>query len=616
MKKIITFCLFCPIFRVFSQINPAITTLGQLLDSVHTIVERQHMVGLMLGITTRNAVIFSGGFGFADLSSNRPVTGQTLFRMGSVTKSFVAVGILQLAAAGKLQLNQKLRDIAPEVHFTNPWEGRHPIRLIDLLEHTTGFDDMKMNEMYSLDRKDYSDEEMMQFQRHSMVCRWQPGERQSYCNVNYVILGYIIKKITGLEYGQYLKDSILSPLGMSHSNFNLYSKYPDLDVKEYVAPGGKVAEVPSVTALTGPAASLWSSSDDMIQFMQFYLNNGMPLLSENTMAQMEQPRSSLAARSGLNSGYAIGNEEGHYYNRYPWRGHEGIVGTCNSLYLYNRTLGLGFVLSCNGNSSIQPIENLVADFLERNQPNPKLPDPEPLDPSAIQPYLGLYQNAAPRYNLLRFVDMFTLTKVEINDKAVCLNEFGHKTALIPTAPLTFKKENANRPTIVFAKNDAGEPVIIIDGVYCEQVNTFWAYTKIVIILVAILFIIISIFLPVVALINALRKKLTRSTLPLYFLPLLSLSALAWAMTNFSKVQAESYLLYQLREVSTRSLAIFAGTLLFGLLVAVNFVLVSKALSSFKSGFAKWYLLITALSFMLITLILLCNGWLGLRTWAL
>jgi len=76
---------------------------------------------------------------------------------------------------------------------------------------------------------------------------------------------------------------------MSHSNFYLYSKYPDLDVKEYVAPGGKVAEVPSVTALTGPAASLWSSSDDMIQFLQFYLNNGMPLLSENTMAQMEQP---------------------------------------------------------------------------------------------------------------------------------------------------------------------------------------------------------------------------------------------------------------------------------------------------------------------------------------
>jgi CubicO group peptidase (beta-lactamase class C family) len=616
MKKIIFLLLFCPIYRVFPQTNPPITSLRQLLDSIHTIVQQQHMVGLMLGITTKNSVIFSGGFGFADLSSNRPVTGQTLFRMGSVTKSFVAVGILQLAEAGKLKLNQKLRDIAPEVPFTNPWEGSHPIRIIDLLEHTTGFDDMKLNEMYTLEKKDYSDKEMMQFQRHSMVCRWQPGERQSYCNVNYVILGYIIQKITGLEYGQYLKDAILIPLRMSHSNFNLYSKYPDLDVKEYVAPGGKVAEVPSVTALMGPAASLWSSSDDMIHFLQFYLNNGMPLLSENSLAQMEQPHSSLAARAGLHSGYAIGNEEGHYYNRYPWRGHEGIIGTCNSLYLYNRTLGLGFVLSCNGNSSIQPIENLVADFLERNQPDQKFPNPKPLDPSAIQPYLGLYQNAAPRYDLLSFMDMFTLTKVEITDKAVCLNEFGNKTKVIPTGPLTFKKENANKPTIVFAKNATGEPVIIIDGVYCEQVNTFWAYTKIAIILIALLFIIISIFLPLVALISALRKKLTKSTLPLYFLPLLSLSALIWAMTNFSKVQAESYLLYQLREVSTRSLAIFAGTLLFGLLTTVNLALVIKAFSSFKSGFAKWYLLVTAMSFMLITIILLCSGWFGLRTWAM
>src|ERR1700722_4311936 len=102
MKKIITFFLFCPIYRVFSQTNPPITSLAHLLDSVHRVVERQHMVGLMLGITTRKAVIFSGGFGFADLSSNRPVSGQTLFRMGSITKSFVAIGILQLVAAGKL----------------------------------------------------------------------------------------------------------------------------------------------------------------------------------------------------------------------------------------------------------------------------------------------------------------------------------------------------------------------------------------------------------------------------------------------------------------------------------------------------------------------------------
>jgi CubicO group peptidase (beta-lactamase class C family) len=606
IKKIAPFLMLLLPNCLFAQ-SKAPATLKQLTDSINAIVTRQHMVGLMLGITSRDSTIFSGGFGYADLSAKRKVGGQTLFRMGSITKSFMALAILQLAKEGALRLDEKLSDIAPEAPFHNPWERDHPVRIINLLEHTTGFDDIKLNEMYTLDRKDYSNKEMMLMQAHSMTCRWAPGERESYCNVNYVILGYLIKKITGMEYGQYLKLKLLVPLGMNHSNFDLYPKNLNFDVKEYIAPGGQVKQVPSVTVLIGPAASLWSSSDDMLKLIRYLIKNGLP---------METPSSSLAARSGLTSGYALANEDGHYYNKYSWRGHEGIVGTCNSHYLYNRELGLGFVLSCNGNSSIQPIENLVSDFLERNQPNQKFPEPKLLDQAAIQPYQGLYQSAAPRYALLSLMDMFALTKVELTGKTINLNEFGHQTKLILIGRLTFKKENANTPTIVFTKNESGKPVIIIDGVYCQQVNEFWAYAKITVLLIAILFIVSSIFLPITALVAARRKKLTEPKLPLYLLPVLSISALAWAMVNFSKVQAESYLLYQLREVSSRSLAIFAGTLLFGILTTINLVWIIKAFHSFHSSFSKCYFLITAGSFTLVTIILLCNGWIGLCTWAI
>jgi len=616
MKKIaICFFLVFPV-HLFAQANKPLTTLKQLTDSIGTIVQQRHMTGLMLGITTRDSTLFSGGFGYADLQDKRKVNGQTLFRMGSITKSFVALAILQLAKEGALSLDEKLSDIAPEVPVHNPWEKNHPVRIINLLEHTTGFDDMKLNEMYTLERKDYSNKEMMLMQAHSMICRWPPGERQTYCNVNYVILGYVIKKITGMEYGQYLKEKMLTPLGMLNSNFDLYPKNAGLDVKEYIAPGGRVKLVPSVTVLIGPAASLWSSADDMLKFIRFFLENGNPLLKESSIETMETPRSSLAARAGLKSGYAIANEDGHYYNKYSWRGHEGIVGTCNSHYLYNRELGLGFVLSCNGNSSIQQIEYLVADFLERNKPNQKFPAPKALDQQAIGSYLGLYQNAAPRYDLLALTDMLMLTKVELNGADINLNEWGNKTKLIPTGLLTFKQENANTPTVVFTKNDVGEPVMIVDGVYCKQVNPLWAYTKLAIILLALLLSLTSLSLPLVALIFGVIGKLDGYKLHLYLLPLFSLLALAWAIVNFSKVQAESYLLYQLREVNPRSLAIFAGTLLFWLLSTANMVFMIKAFNTFRSRFTAWYLLFTALSFMLITIILLFNGWIGLRTWAM
>jgi len=354
----------------------------------------------------------------------------------------------------------------------------------------------------------------------------------------------------------------------------------------------------------------------MVKFLRFFLRNGKPLLKSGSLQTMETPNSSLAARSGLASGYAIANEDGHYYNKYNWRGHEGIVGTCNSHYLYNRELGLGFVLSCNGNSSIQPIENLVADFLERNNANPKTQAPAALDLKAILPFTGLYQSAAPRYELLALMDGLMLTSIELNGSALYINQMGIKTRLVPTGTLTFKKENANTPSVVFSKNEAGEPVVIIDGVYCERVNAWWAYTKLALILAALLLSLLSIPLPIVALIRAWVRKLDYTKLPLYFLPLLSLAALIWAMVNFSKVQAESYLLYELRGLSARSLAIFAGTLLFGILSVVNMAWMIKAFRSFKSRFSAWYLLLTALSLILVNVILLLNGWIGLRTWAM
>jgi len=126
----------------------------------------------------------------------------------------------------------------------------------------------------------------------------------------------------------------------------------------------------------------------------------------------------------------------------------------------------------------------------------------------------------------------------------------------------------------------------------------------------------SLRLPLVALIRGVIGKLDGYMLHLYLLPLFSLLALAWAMVNFSKVQAESYLLFQLREVSPHSLAIFAGTLLFGLLSAANIVFMIKAFNTFRSRFTAWYFLFTAFSFMLITIILLFNGWIGLRTWTM
>ena len=351
----------------FSQKTKPINSIKQLTDSIEVIMKQENITGLMLGITTKDSVLFSGGFGYADLDTKRSVDESTLFRMGSITKMFVSLGIMKLVNEGKLKLDDELKKIAPEVPFQNKWESTNPVRVAHLLEHTSAFDDIKLNRMYSLDTNENTGINMMLVHKNSMICRWKPGERFAYSNPNYAILGYIIEKISGKPYNQYLTENILIPLGMMNSNFNLRSMFPQKDVKEYVVRNGKTIQVRSVTLLSGPPGALWSTADDMVRFLQLFLRNGDSLFSANTITEIETTHSSLAARSGQKNGYSLGNDNTFFaYSKFPFRGHGGLTGTCFSSLKYNRELDIGFVLASNSNNNNSRIEELIVSYFEQN----------------------------------------------------------------------------------------------------------------------------------------------------------------------------------------------------------------------------------------------------------
>ena len=99
---------------------PAIRSLTQLQDSLRHVMAREHIPGLMLTLVSHDSVLFEGGLGLADVETRRPVTARTRFRIGSVTKMFVAAGLMQLIEQGKLRLSDEVRKIAPEVPINNP----------------------------------------------------------------------------------------------------------------------------------------------------------------------------------------------------------------------------------------------------------------------------------------------------------------------------------------------------------------------------------------------------------------------------------------------------------------------------------------------------------------
>ena len=126
-------------------------SIDELKSAVSAILKKYNVPGVGIALVTKDAVVWTGGVGKADLATNRDVTGDTMFRVGSITKGFVALSALQLAEHGKLSLDEKVADVAPEIPVVNPWDATNPVTLAQLLEHTAGFDDFSLAEFYDFD---------------------------------------------------------------------------------------------------------------------------------------------------------------------------------------------------------------------------------------------------------------------------------------------------------------------------------------------------------------------------------------------------------------------------------------------------------------------------------
>lgn len=604
-------------FLSTAQTHGSALTLKKLVDSIPRIMTEEHIPGLMVGITTRNWEYLSTGFGYADIESRRPVDGKTLFRMGSITKMLVSLGILNLISEGKLTLNTEIKNYAPEISFKNRWESTDPLRIVHLLEHTSGFDDNKLNRSYTLDTTEKSGYETMIFQAPSMVCRWKPGEKSSYSNPNYTVLGYIIEKITGEPYDKYLKRIILDPLVMTNSNFNITSRFPNRDVKEYVYEKGGIVNVRHVINTGGADGSLWSCSDDMLKFIRMFLNDGTPLFPESLITEMETVQGTLASKAGLNHGYALGNQEEFFNKKYTYRGHNGNIGSCVSSCFYNRKLGVGFTVASNGHGDVSKVTDLIISYLEEEFPITPVAT-QPLDVNSMKPFTGFYRYDSPRMQINELFDWFLYAnKVYISKDTLFLRPFFAKAPvkLVQTAPYTFAKKGDNSPSVVFTKTSNGKAVQCGDFACYKKESQFLGIFKRLLVVFMICLIALSGIFTFISQIRLLKKREYKRSLFIKYLPA-SVAAFL-ALSGLKLFEFESRLSCDVNSINGQTLTVYFGTLFFGI---SSVVCLCAAIRNLKmknlKRMSEWFWTATYLSVFILAVILFKAGFIGIRLWAM
>src|SRR6202158_4403247 len=380
----------------------------ELKKAMKDVLDKEHVPGAGAALVVNGEVLWCGGIGQGDIAANRAGSCDTEFCVGSISKTFVALALLKLQEEGKINLYARLQDVAPEIPFKNRWEATHPVRIVNLLEHTAGFDDMEFSEVYNLrDRYDFPLLEVFKRFRKPQTARWPPGTRMSYSNPGNAIAGYLIEKITGKPFDRYIRESFLRPMGMENADYPFTDANRALLATAYEGNPPKASSYPFI--YLRPAGDLKASPGELAKLVQFLLRRGRAgdaqLLNPESILRMETPETTLAAKNGLRLGYGLCNYssvEGGVVTQ----GHDGGIDGFISSYRYMPEQNWGYVILLNGDNSQQALESLnhlAIDFLSREFPKPQQPVTTP-SAKTLEKFAGYYAPCAPRTRMVGFLD--------------------------------------------------------------------------------------------------------------------------------------------------------------------------------------------------------------------
>lgn len=268
---------------------------------------------------------YEKSFGYRDQEKQLSVTADTIFGVGSITKSMTSIAILQLQEAGKVSVHDTIKTYIPEITF----EGSDDITLHHLLTHTSGIPplntlfyanrqsmesdgsfDVQIKMGVPLDREQESindyDDLISYLNKIQFSILDQPGHSFSYSNDGYALLGMIIERVSGLSYENYIENNIFQPLGMKNSFFHLdrideqvaclYSMDPFTATVEY---SPEWWDAPAMR----PAGYAKSTVNDMLRFGDVFLKEGNGILTPESLDLLTSKH--IEAEPGVHYGYGL-----------------------------------------------------------------------------------------------------------------------------------------------------------------------------------------------------------------------------------------------------------------------------------------------------------------------
>ncbi|PSN76263.1 serine hydrolase, partial [filamentous cyanobacterium CCP4] len=469
--------------------SPTVPELGDrgefsaFMDSVlNQAVADQSAPGAAVAVVRDGELFFAKGYGYADLEQQTPVDAEkTLFRVASISKLFTATATMQLQEQGLLDLDEAVSPyLGDQVQLDNPFD--EPVTFARLLTHTDGSTKRRIG----LAARTEAELQPLQtyLSDHLPPIVYPPGELFSYSSHSITLLGYLVQRIAGQPFIDYIDEHILQPLEMNRSSFAQPPPQMNDLATGYQKQGGQFQPVPYLYLNIGPAAALSATATDMAHFMIAHLQGGQyqnnRILQPESVAEMQ--RIHFRSHPQLpGTGYGFRERR---VNGLRVIGHLGSLRGYSSSLTLMPEQNIGIFIVSNSFSGVH--SRVLRQFFDRYFPPP--PDSATAELSTIDPaqldlsrFVGTYRDLEyPRHTIMKLTAPLAhivirqrQSGLEIQTPSLFFFTPLPNSQLEPVGPLLFRHRDDGTLT-AFAADDAGRILYAHNPVFAKM----GTYTKI------------------------------------------------------------------------------------------------------------------------------------------
>lgn len=562
--------------------------------------------GMGVAIIEDGTVVFEKGYGYADVAAKTPIGTETRFRAGSISKVFIGLSAMALVEEGKLSLDAPFASLAPEIPVRNPFEKDAPLKLVHLLEHTSGWADYTLKQFAVHGRGMSLSDAILKDSPYTV--RYAPGEFFAYCNPGSAAAALMVERAAGAPYQSFVRSRWFEPLGMTSASYDKPAR--DL-ATSYLADGVTSAGYMELSA--PPVGALSTTPKDLAQYPLLMLGrgtlNGRTYLTPESIARIERSETTAATRLGLGDGYGLANFASHH-PKAVFRGHGGAVDGALALAEYVPGQGKGFVLMWTMQKEF-PAAEIVRNYLTRDLPKPAPPKSVPVE-GGTERLAGFYRSIAVRQQFGEpFEALLEMAQIEASGDQLIIDgkKFTH------LGGLRFQREDRAVPTSVF--DLSGREPRLLGANALERVSETDLATRFgwlgafgLMSLFAVLHFIVWMW-------GLIRGRLkVQGGIGLRILPLMAMGSI-WALlvlvAGVSSLDT-AVLLPALGSQSYWSMALFASTLA---IPVFGFLSFWRGLTAGygASTFIRLYAMAAGAITLIAALYLHQFGWVGIMTWA-